>query len=185
MARIAKLARATKASATTRPRGRPPGSKNKVKTTAKATAAPTRGTAVPKRTAAVPRPPVVTKDELRAQVEKLERANATLRTKNREAARAFKAATARIETLEAQVAKLERAAIPKEVPARTNATTPKPKPARATRGRRPSGHRDPGDAVPPGVAVQEPEPMDMEAKTAFENLEEHLSGSEMGGKSKE
>ena len=36
---------------------------------------------------------------------------------------------------------------------------------------------DPGDAVPPGVAVLEPEPMDEEAEQAKENLEERLSGS--------
>ena len=193
MARTAKPTRATKASATKRPPGRPPGSKNKVKATAKAGAVPARRTATtrqetaaPKRTVAVSRPPVVTKDELRAQVDKLERANATLRTKNREAARAAKEATARIEALEAQVTKLEKAAIPKEAPvrksaARNGANTPEPKPARSTRGRKPSGERDPGDAVPPGVAVQEPEPMDEEAKAAFENLEEHLSGGETSG----
>ncbi len=191
MARPAKPTRATKAPATKRPRGRPPGSKNKVKATAKASAAPTRRTAAPrrqekaapKRTLAVSRPPLVTKEELRAQVAKLDRANATLRTKNREAGREAKKATARIEALEAQVAKLERAAVPKEAPARTRAArskavTPEPKPARSTRGRRVSGERDPGGSVPPGVAVQEPEPMDAEAETALENIEKHLSADE-------
>jgi hypothetical protein len=35
---------------------------------------------------------------------------------------------------------------------------------------------DPGDAVPPGVAVEEPAALDLEAETALENLEEHLGG---------
>ena len=189
MVRKAQPIRATKG-ATKRPRGRPPGSKNKVKATAEAGAAPTRRTrairqekAPPKRAVAVSRPPVVSKDELRAQVEKLERTVATLRTKNREAVRAAKEATARVEALETQVTKLEKAALPKEAPvrrsaARNGAVTPEPKPARSTRGRKPSGERDPGDAVPPGVAVGKPEPMDAEAETALENLEEHLSGGE-------
>ena len=129
---------------------------------------------------------MVTKDELRAQVDKLERTIATLRTKNREATRAAKEATARIEELETQVTKLEKAAVPKEPPvrtraARTGANTPQPKQTRSSRGRKLSGDRDPGDAVPPGVAVQEPEPMDEEAEAAFENLEEHLSGGETSG----
>jgi hypothetical protein len=33
---------------------------------------------------------------------------------------------------------------------------------------------DPGDAVPSGVAVEEPAPLDLEAETARENLEQHL-----------
>ena len=33
---------------------------------------------------------------------------------------------------------------------------------------------DPGDAVPEGVAVQEPQPLDKEAETALENLKHHL-----------
>lgn len=197
MARTAQSTRATKVSAAKRPPGRPPGSKNKAKATAKASTASTRRTATsqqkvaaPKRTAAATRPAMITKDELRAQVEKLERTNATLRTKNREAGRAAKDATARIAALEAQVAKLERAATLKEAPARRRAArnaavTPKPKPARSTRGRKPRGARDPGDAVPPGVAVLEPEPMDAEAETAFENLEEHLSGGEKGREDEE
>lgn len=200
MARTAKPTPATKAKAPASKRlGRPPGSKNKIKATAKASAVPTRRSAAPqqemaapKRTAAVAvsRPSVVTKDELRAQVEKLERANATLRAKSREAGRAAKLAAARIEELEAQVTKLERSAIPKEAPARTKAArskavTPDPKPARSTRGRKPSGNQDPGDAVPPGVAVDEPEPMDAEAETALENLEEHLSEGETDANGKD
>jgi hypothetical protein len=47
------------------------------------------------------------------------------------------------------------------------------------RAKRQSREIDPGDAVPPGgvtgVAVQEPAPLDEQAETALENLEEHLS----------
>jgi hypothetical protein len=65
----------------------------------------------------------------------------------------------------AQIAQLEKrvAAAP--------ASSQQPKPARAKRRSR---EIDPGDAVPPGVAVQEPAPLDEEAETALENLEEHL-----------
>ena len=172
MARTAKATRATQIATTRRPPGRPPGSKNKVKATAQAKAVPVRRTAppkqkvtAPKRGAAVSRPPVVTRDELRAQVEKLERANATLRTKSREAGRATKEAAARIEALEAQVAKLERAAIRKDAPARTKAArnrevATEPKPKRATRGRKPGSSRT-------------PEPMEAEAERDFESPEAH------------
>ncbi len=109
------------------------------------------------------------KDELRAQVEKLERANATLRAKNRESGRIAKTAAARIAELEDQVAQFEKKLS---------------RPASAARGRKPVDrtgprHReiDPGDAVPPGVAVQEPAPLDEEAETARDNLEEHLGHS--------
>ncbi len=37
-----------------------------------------------------------------------------------------------------------------------------------------SHDRDPGDALPPRVAVAEPEPMHEEATKAFENLQAHL-----------
>ena len=37
---------------------------------------------------------------------------------------------------------------------------------------------DPGDAVPEGVAVQEPAPLDEEAETALENLTEHLKADQ-------
>lgn len=103
--------------------------------------------------------PKLSKDELRARVEKLERANATLRAKNRESTRAAKEAAARIAELEDEVARLRRE--------QDNAT----RPARRPRSRR---ELDPGDAVPPGVAVEEPASPDLEAETARENLEHHL-----------
>lgn len=51
------------------------------------------------------RAPVIRKDELCNQLEKLSAANMTLKTKNRETARALKAAEARIEILEHQISK--------------------------------------------------------------------------------
>lgn len=38
------------------------------------------------------------------------------------------------------------------------------------------GRRDPGDGVPPGVAVQEHKPLAQEAETALASLEEKLFG---------
>jgi uncharacterized protein with von Willebrand factor type A (vWA) domain len=120
------------------------------------------------RVPSAPPAPKVSKDELRAQVDKLEQLVASLRAKSRETNKAAKVATARIAELESQVATLEKkvAAPPPSV----RASRP-PKPPRAKhRGR----EIDPGDAVPPGVAVEEPAPLDDEAETALENLEAHL-----------
>ena len=118
---------------------------------------------------AAPAAPKLSKDELRARVEQLERANATLRVKNREANRAAKTAAARIAELEDQVAQLERQAPPPSAPAKRGS-----KPAAPARVKRQRRDVDPGDAVPPGVAVQEPGPLDEDAETALENLQEHL-----------
>lgn len=112
--------------------------------------------------------PKVSKDALRAQVEKLESVIASLRAKSREANKAAKAATARISELEMQVAQLKKATA-------APAFVQQPKPAKPARAKRQSREIDPGDAVPPGVAAQEPAPLDEEAEIALENLEEHLS----------
>jgi hypothetical protein len=71
--------------------------------------------------------------------------------------------------LETQVEELEKtlAAAPPPVQ--------EPKPAKPARAKRRSREIDPGDAVPPGVAVEEPAPLDDEAETALENLDSHLS----------
>ena len=53
---------------------------------------------------------------------------------------------------------------------------PEPKPERAPRKARQRRERDPGDAVPPGVAVEEPAPLDEEAQAALEKLEELHEG---------
>lgn len=113
--------------------------------------------------------PKLGKDELRAQVEKLERANARLRVKSREANREAKSSAARIAELEGEVARLEKKATSQAAAAGRD-----PKPRTGSRGKRRSSGIDPGDAVPPGAAVQESAPLDAEAETARENLEEHL-----------
>jgi hypothetical protein len=133
------------------------------------TAAPTLATRATK-TAARPLAPLplpkVSKGELRAQVEKLEQTVSTLRAMSREANKATKAYTARISELEQQVAQLEKKVA--SAPARQ---PPPLKPSRAKRQRR---EIDPGDAAPPGLAVQEPAPLDEEARMAAENLAERL-----------
>ena len=114
----------------------------------------------------------LSKEELRTEVEKLARANARLRLKAREAGRAGKDAAARIADLEGEVARLERQ-LKRQSPKPADSSAP----PRATR--RPRRREiDPGDAVPPGVAVEEPEPLDKEAETALAALEEHLPGGE-------
>ena len=157
-------AKTVSASAASR-RSAPMSEKRKPGRPAKVTAA------LPKKTAkasAAPAAPKVSKDELRAHVEKLEHLVATLRAKSRETNKAAKAATARIAELEAQVAQLEKKAAAAPPPVRAA------KPPRPARARHESREIDPGDAVPPGVAVQEPQPLDEEAETALENLETHL-----------
>ena len=160
------MARATKAPPTPpTPAKRGPGRPRSVDVGPLVT--PARSAAVPKRPAAArpPAPPPVSKGELRLQVEKLERMVATMRAKSREAAKGAKLATARIAELEATVAAFEQAPAPPKAAAKMAAKPP-------ARGRRRGV--DPGDAVPPGVAVQDPEPMDAEAEAAFENLKSHL-----------
>ena len=161
------MARATRATTrtTSAPRAAARSAANPAKVAAKASASNVV-TAKP----SAERAPMVTKGELRAQVEKLERANATLRAKGREATKAAKTAAARIAELEDEAAALAKQVTPQAASAKRSVTR-----STARRGR----NIDPGDAVPPGVAIQEPEPMDREAETALENLEEHLGG---GGK---
>ncbi len=126
---------------------------------------PIRRTAEPSLVSA-PKP---SKEQLRIQVEKLERANTSLRAKSREMSKMSRAAALRIADLEAQLADLRDRAGSQDAPRRRDR-----KPARPpARGRGPR-ERDPGDAVPPGVAVLEPAPLDAEAEAALESLEEHL-----------
>ncbi len=189
MAQRAKIASTAKTPAGGARRGRPPGSTS-AKATAPAKTVRERQPAVAKpaairRTAAAAAPaPKISKDELRAQVEKLERSVATLRARSRDAVRAAKQAAARIEELEAQLAAKEQAPKPEAKASRADKRTPKPalktatqaapRTTKARRGKTASEQHDPGDAVPPGVAVAEPGPMDEEATTAFENLQAHL-----------
>jgi len=164
MARLVKVTETKKPAAPTRKPGRPAAA------TAKTSAKVTKTAAAPEHAAsASPAAPKLSKDELRARVEQLERANATLRTKSREAGRAAKTAAARIAELEDQVARLEKQAAPPPAPAKGGS-----KPAAPARSKRQHRGVDPGDAVPPGVAGEEPAPSDEEAETALENLEEHF-----------
>jgi hypothetical protein len=62
---------------------------------------------VPAKKTRAARAPVISKDELRNQIEKLTMANAALKTKGRETAKALKAAEARIAVLEHQISQIE------------------------------------------------------------------------------
>jgi len=73
--------------------------------------------------------------------------------------------------LEEEVARLE-----KKVASQTAAAGRGSKSRAAPRGKRQSPSRDPGDAVPPGVAVENPAPLDAEADSARDNLEKQLGG---------
>ena len=122
--------------------------------------------------------PAMTKDELRARVEKLERANATLRSKNRELTRASQEAQDRLATVEGTLRRLERRtaaatarAKPEQAPEQGKETAPAPKPRRRSPRAEPV-ERDPGDAVPPGVAVETPEPLSESDEQVKEQLEE-------------
>ena len=109
---------------------------------------------------------MVTKDQLLAQVQKLQQTKAMLRAKSLGLNRATKVAAARIANL--------RTRWPRSKQNASRAASEK-------RGAKISTHRsrdvDPGDAVPPGVAVAEAQPMDEKAKTALENLEQHFGKS--------
>jgi hypothetical protein len=108
-------------------------------------------------------PRAISKDALRAQAEKLERANTALRTKNREANRAAKLSAAWMAELDSEVARLQTqlAAVSAAALPDSGSATP---------------DIEPGDAVPPGVATADPEPADREAEIGRENLEAHLRG---------
>jgi hypothetical protein len=122
--------------------------------------------ATPKKAKKIPTvaAPKLTVGELRAQLEKLQSANATLRAKNRETSRMMKTATARIAELEEKVTRLEKELAAKPTPAKRG-------PSSAVRTKRLPRDVDPSDAMPPGVAVEEPAPLDEEAETARENPE--------------
>jgi predicted RNase H-like nuclease len=114
--------------------------------------------AAPKRAPAAAAPALkLSKDELRVQVEKLERANATLRAKNREAHRTAKAVTARIAELEENVARLAKKAASQTPPANGEQAA---KPSRAKRQSR-------------GIADQKPAPLDEEGAAALEEQLRH------------
>ena len=128
----------------------------------------------PKAAPASTRVPPPSKGELRAQIEKLEAANGALKAKGREANRNAKAAVRRVAELEEQVSQLQA-----ETAKVAASVAPPQAEAKTVRRGRPPGRKkaiDPGDAVPPGVAVHNPEPLDQEAAAARDALEENLSG---------
>lgn len=106
--------------------------------------------------------PNVSKADLQALVDRLSRSNTNLRARNRASKEAARTAEARIFELEEQLVRLEKElAVAAAQPAR----------------RRPRRREiDPGDAVPPGVAVEKPTAPDLEAETIRENLDRHLTG---------
>jgi DNA repair exonuclease SbcCD ATPase subunit len=116
--------------------------------------------------------PKLRKDELRAQIAKLEGSNATLKAKSRDMNRTIKAANNRIAELEIELAELREQASAAQAVAKPVKEAKAPRAARTSR----KAPIDPGDAVPPGVAVEDPQPLDEEAQTARDALEEHLSG---------
>ncbi len=109
-------------------------------------------------------------------MEELQAAKAALQAKGREASRAAKLAERRIAELEAQVEHLQEEAAKTAVPAVQEEEAKRPR-----RGRPPGRKNaiDPGDAVPPGVAVEEPEPMDPEAEAARDALDKHLTEAQV------
>jgi len=129
-------------------------------------AASARGKQMAPAPAAALRAPPASKGELRARIEKLEAANATLKAKSREANRAITVATRRVAELEEQITKLQEKSAKALPPAAE---------AKIVRRGRPPGRRkaiDPGDAVPTGAAVAETEPLDAEAEAARIVLEQ-------------
>ena len=106
--------------------------------------------------------------------EKLDAANAELKAKARQASRVANLAQRRITELEEQVAGLQAEA------AKVVASAEPEAEVKTSRRGRPPGRRkaiDPGDAVPPGVAVEDSQSMDAEAEAARDALEANLSGA--------
>jgi hypothetical protein len=102
--------------------------------------------------------------DLREHLQQLENANAKLGGRQQAADRSAKILDARLSELEARMAVLE------ERMTRSERTGEKP--ARRPRATRRSRDIDPGDSVPEGVAVQDPEPLDEEAEAALEHLQQ-------------
>jgi hypothetical protein len=164
---MARIAKATKPPAKSAATKRKPGRPAAVRPLAPVK--PTKQAAAPKRVpVTAPSAPKVSKEELRAQVEKLEQSVAALRLKNREANRAAKIAAARIAELEELVMHLEQTAVPPPAPAKRG-----PRPASAGRGGRRSKVIDSVESVPPDVAAEPPAALDQAAETEQENPEEH------------
>jgi len=106
--------------------------------------------AAPAKKPAVVKAPVISKDELRAQLEKAQATIASLRIKSREATRAAKASAAQVAELEAKLAQLENKSSAHEKPSSPAPASDKPtKP----RGRRPAVKAEPDAAIEPAEPV--------------------------------
>src|ERR1700712_4272442 len=82
--------------------------------------------AAPVKKPAAVKAAVVSKDELRAQLEKAQNTIATLRLKSREVVRAAKTSAAQIAELEAKVAQLEKKPTTQNQPAQANTAVAQP-----------------------------------------------------------
>ncbi len=102
-----------------------------------------QGRRAPVKTAASS--PAASKDDLRARVEKLERANATLRTKNKDLRLAHVAAAEQVEALTLKLESLERRA-ERQARQETSKTAGMPKPRPATSAARRGRSGPPGQA---------------------------------------
>jgi hypothetical protein len=142
-----------------------PAAKQPARKTAKAPMKPAKAPALPKRKS----PVASAKQEAPANdfqehLKELEKANAKLRGRQQAADRSAKILEVRLSELEARLAVLEERIMQSE---RTGE-----KVARRPRTTRRSRDIDPGDSVPEGVAVQDPEPLDEEAEAALEHLQQ-------------
>lgn len=106
--------------------------------------------------------PKLSKDELRAQVTKLESSNAALRAKSREANRAIKAANGRVAELETEVAELQEQAAAQRAKAKPTKVPKEPRRAPAAR----KAAIEPDDAGPHDVAAAASPPLAEEAQAA-------------------
>jgi hypothetical protein len=120
---------------------------------------------ITRRTAAAA-PPKVSKDALRAQVAKLERTNASLRTRNKELKQTVEAAAERIAQLESELSRHEKRAANEAAPARAGKM-----PGRRVAETREQSDGNPDDAPPPGVAVQ----LDEEDRKVVEHQTDEVS----------
>lgn len=127
-------------------------------------AVPTAVTKTPKLAARVPPAPKVSKEELRAQVGKLEQLVVTLRAKSRETNKAAKTTAAHILALKTQVADLENkvAAVP--------AATQKPAAVKAPRAKRQGGTSDAADKGALSVGAPNAATLDKDTDMAVDDL---------------
>ena len=100
--------------------------------------------------------PVVSKDELRVQLEKAQTTIATLRTKAREATRAAKTSAVQIAELEAKVAKLEKKSAAQKKTAETS-TAAKPVKQRGRNSVKKADFEAPAESSDPELTESETE----------------------------